>query len=132
MKSIDKSWIPVIDLMLKMQDITLEDLQKNGGKLRFSVRINEELMQADITELDLSQRSFNCLRRAKYDTVGELVLGIYNEDDLLKIHSLGKRSAGEIMRKVFLYQYMKMDEAQKRKYAEKVQGLNSGRMFTEE
>jgi DNA-directed RNA polymerase alpha subunit len=46
--------------------------------------MGEELMAAPIEDLELSVRSFNCLRRAGLFTVGELVSSIGGRDDLLR------------------------------------------------
>lgn len=50
----------------------------------------------DIAELDISVRSFNCLRRAGYDYVGEIPLDI---EELKKIKNLGNKCAKEIVEK---------------------------------
>lgn len=48
-----------------------------------------------IEELELSVRTYNCLRRAGYATIEELT-GIKNKEQLAKIRSLGARSAEEL------------------------------------
>lgn len=51
-----------------------------------------------IERLDLSVRSYNCLRRANVFTVGELMK--YDEEMLLQIRNLGRNSAVEILDKI--------------------------------
>ena len=66
---------------------------------------NEELlMQTDITELCLSVRSFNCLKRAGCNTIKD-VMGCIGEDGqgLRKIRNLGSRSENEILEKIQEY-----------------------------
>ena len=55
------------------------------------------LREADISELNLSVRSFNCLKRAGCNTVGD-ILDLMDEDGngLRKIRNLGTRSEKEI------------------------------------
>ena len=51
-----------------------------------------------IEELDLSVRSYNCLKRANIQTVQELILR--TEDDLCKVRNMGKKSIKEVKDKV--------------------------------
>ena len=51
-----------------------------------------------IEELDLSVRSFNCLKRAGINTVGDLVNK--SEDDMIKVRNLGRKSLEEVMAKL--------------------------------
>lgn len=51
-----------------------------------------------IEDLDLSVRSYNCLRRAGINTVKDLIEK--TEDDMLKVRNLGKKSLEEVMKKI--------------------------------
>jgi DNA-directed RNA polymerase subunit alpha len=51
-----------------------------------------------IEELDLSVRSFNCLKRAGIDTVEDLINR--TEDDMIKFKNLGKKSLDEVKNKL--------------------------------
>jgi len=51
-----------------------------------------------IEELDLSERPRNCLKRARVDTIGQLVLK--TEDDLLAITNFGSKSLEEVVQKL--------------------------------
>ncbi len=53
------------------------------------------LMTKDIMMLDLSVRSYNCLHRAGINTVEDLLR--LDEDELLKVRNLGRKSAEEII-----------------------------------
>ncbi len=57
-----------------------------------------KLLSRSIEELGLSVRSFNCLKRAGIDTVGELVA--YTPDEMLKIRNLGEKSLQEVQEKL--------------------------------
>lgn len=65
---------------------------------------NDIFLNTEITELNLSVRSFNCLKRAGCNTVGD-ILNCIGEDGqgLRKIRNLGNRSEAEIMEKVNEY-----------------------------
>ena len=57
--------------------------------------------QLGIEELDLSVRTFNCLRRAGLKTAGEICK--HTELEIYKIRNLGKRCLKEIKEKLALY-----------------------------
>ena len=58
----------------------------------------EKVLEMTIEELDLSVRSFNCLKRAGINTVEELTLR--TEDDMMKVRNLGKKSLEEVQQKL--------------------------------
>ena len=51
-----------------------------------------------IEDLELSVRSFNCLKRAGIDTVEELIQ--YTEEDMMKVRNLGMKSLVEVKNKL--------------------------------
>lgn len=51
-----------------------------------------------IEELDLSVRSFNCLKRAGINTVEDLINK--SEDDMMKVRNLGRKSLEEVVYKL--------------------------------
>jgi len=57
-----------------------------------------KLLEMSIEELDLSVRSYNCLKRAGINTVEELIQR--NEDDMMKVRNLGRKSLEEVMKKL--------------------------------
>lgn len=58
----------------------------------------DKLKEMTIEELDLSVRSYNCLKRAGINTVGELIQR--NEEDMMKVRNLGKKSLEEVIQKL--------------------------------
>jgi DNA-directed RNA polymerase, alpha subunit len=56
------------------------------------------MLEKTIEEMDLSLRSFNCLKRAGFDTVGEIVEK--SEAELKSIKNFGKKSLEEVKDKV--------------------------------
>ncbi|MDQ7792688.1 MAG: DNA-directed RNA polymerase subunit alpha [Clostridia bacterium] len=57
-----------------------------------------KLLEMPIEELDLSVRSYNCLKRAGINTVEELIQR--NEEEMMKVRNLGKKSLEEVVRKL--------------------------------
>lgn len=58
----------------------------------------EKALEMTIEELELSVRSFNCLKRAAINTVEELTQK--TEDDMMKVRNLGKKSFDEVKAKL--------------------------------
>ncbi len=58
----------------------------------------EKVLEMTIEELDMSVRSFNCLKRAGIDTVEDLTNR--TEEDMIKVRNLGKKSLEEIIQKL--------------------------------
>ena len=58
----------------------------------------EEVLEKTIEELDLSVRSFNCLKRAGINTVEDLVNK--SEEEMMKVRNLGKKSFDEVKEKL--------------------------------
>lgn len=58
----------------------------------------EKALEMTIEELELSVRSFNCLKRAAINTVEELTQK--TEDDMMKVRNLGKKSLDEVKEKL--------------------------------
>lgn len=58
----------------------------------------EKVLEMTIEELDLSVRSFNCLKRAGINTVEDLISR--TEDDMMKVRNLGRKSLEEVINKL--------------------------------
>lgn len=58
----------------------------------------EKVLEMTIEELDLSVRSYNCLKRAGINTVHELTQK--SMEDMMKVRNLGKKSLEEVERKL--------------------------------
>ncbi len=58
----------------------------------------EKVLEMTIEELDLSVRSYNCLKRAGINTVEELTQK--SEEDMMKVRNLGKKSLEEVQQKL--------------------------------
>ncbi len=58
----------------------------------------EKVLEMPIEELELSMRSFNCLKRAGINTVGELIQK--TEEEISKVRNMGKKSLEEVRNKL--------------------------------
>jgi len=58
----------------------------------------EKVLEMTIEELDLSVRSYNCLKRAGINTVQELANK--SEDEMMKVRNLGRKSLEEVQAKL--------------------------------
>jgi DNA-directed RNA polymerase subunit alpha len=64
-------------------------------------RIPDRIAEANIEDLDLSVRAFNCLKRAGITKVGEIVEKLArDEDELLSIRNFGQKSLEELKEKL--------------------------------
>ena len=79
----------------------LKEKYKNGEIVDFYITENqlEELETVSISELNLSERSFNALSNENINTLSKLV--VLNKTDLLDIRALGNNSATEIFQSLF-------------------------------
>ena len=58
----------------------------------------EKALEMTIEELDLSVRSFNCLKRAGINTVEDLISK--SDADMMKVRNLGRKSLEEVIAKL--------------------------------
>ena len=80
--------------------IDMSDVAKNGEDImveRAEVK-KEKVLEMTIEELDLSVRSFNCLKRAGIDCVEDLINR--TEEDMIKVRNLGRKSLEEVIHKL--------------------------------
>ena len=68
---------------------TVVEKQETGGS---------KILDLTIEELDLSVRSFNCLKRANINTVADLISK--TEDEMMKVRNLGRKSLEEVINKL--------------------------------
>ena len=80
--------------------IDMSDVAKNADDImveRPEVQ-RDKVLEMTIEELDLSVRSFNCLKRAGIDTVEDLINR--SEEDMIKVRNLGRKSLEEVIQKL--------------------------------
>lgn len=78
------------------------DLSEEAGIVEVLVEKDdkgkEKILEMTIEELDLSVRSFNCLKRAGINTVDDLINK--SEEEMMKVRNLGKKSFDEVKEKL--------------------------------
>ena len=78
------------------------DLSDKGSNTEIMVEKDdkgkEKVLEMTIEELDLSVRSFNCLKRAGINTVEDLINK--SEEDMMKVRNLGRKSLEEVVQKM--------------------------------
>ena len=117
-----------------LDGITIEDifilLSQNNRVFHYQVHLTREQLRQDIEVLDLSTRSYNCLKRAGYNNLDSIVNGFYTKNgetskkQLRKIRNLGINSADEIMIKLLNYQFMSLSGSKRKAYMDKILELN--------
>ncbi len=75
-----------------------EQAQRESIMVEREETIKEKVLEMTIEELDMSVRSFNCLKRAGIDTVEDLTNR--TEEDMIKVRNLGKKSLDEVIQKL--------------------------------
>ncbi len=79
--------------------VDLSDEAKNAEiMIEREETIKEKVLEMTIEELDMSVRSFNCLKRAGIDTVEDLIN--HTEEEMMKVRNLGKKSLEEVILKL--------------------------------
>ena len=77
-------------------DLTVNVVSVNYNEPEMDNR--DKVLEMTIEELDMSVRSFNCLKRAGIDTVEDLINR--TEEDMIKVRNLGKKSLEEVIQKL--------------------------------
>lgn len=89
---------------------------KHGVKFHFPVYMTDKLENTGIDALELGVRSYNCLKRAGINTIGDLCCRIHNSGDLHTIRNCGKTSVAEIMDSLFAYHYSQLKPERRARY----------------
>ena len=94
-----------VSLAAKVQSAILDifiDLSKNTKSVEIVVdkpdTEKDKILEMNIDELELSVRSYNCLKRAGINTVEELTSK--TPDEIMKVRNLGKKSLEEVLGKL--------------------------------
>ena len=89
-----KMMINHLDLVVELSDKAKEEeymVERESEQ-------NSQILEMQIEDLDLSVRSYNCLKRAGINTVHELTQK--TEEDMMKVRNLGKKSLKEVKQKL--------------------------------
>ncbi len=82
--------------------VSLSDTMSQFGILIESqANPKTQILEMNIEDMDLSVRSYNCLKRANIHTVEDLTKK--TEDEMLKVRNLGRKSLDEVIAKLHSY-----------------------------
>ena len=82
--------------------VSLSDtISKMGILIESQANPKTQILEMNIEDMDLSVRSYNCLKRANIHTVEDLTKK--TEDDMLKVRNLGRKSLDEVIAKLHSY-----------------------------
>ena len=98
--------------------------EKHGGQFHFRLHMTSQMRDAPLEALELGQRSYNCLKRAGYSTIGEVAGAISEGRELKNIRNCGAKSIREIMEQLFLYQYTSLSPDRQEAYLKEVVQMN--------
>ena len=88
---------PIVEVT---EEVVEEDLPPQQVQLPPSTPEDDaqKVLRTTIEDLDLSVRSYNCLKRAGIAVVGDLVAR--SEEDMMKVRNLGRKSLDEVKKKL--------------------------------
>ena len=75
-----------------------ENLSNTNTIVEQAESTRDKVLEMTVEELDLSDRSFNCLKRANITPVEDLISR--TEDDMMKVRNLGRKSLEEVIHKL--------------------------------
>lgn len=90
-----------------------------GTNIRMKIAYSRKTCDTSIDDMQLSVRAWNALKRAGVNTIGELI-DVIQEDGLMKIRNLGKKSMTEIKTRILETGFRDLTETEKLKYFEYV------------
>ena len=87
-----------LKLFQNMAGLTEEEEEEEGTFLETPENDTAKVLELTIEDLDLSVRSYNCLKRANINTVADLTEK--TEEDMMKVRNLGRKSLEEVKKKL--------------------------------
>ena len=87
-----------LKLFQNMAGLPEEEEEEEGTFTEAEESDASKVLEMTIEDLDLSVRSFNCLKRANINTVADLVSK--SEEDMMKVRNLGRKSLEEVKKKL--------------------------------
>ena len=87
-----------LKLFQNMAGMTEEEEEKEGTFIEPQENDTAKVLEMTIEDLDLSVRSYNCLKRANINTVADLTAK--TEEEMIKVRNLGRKSLEEVKKKL--------------------------------
>lgn len=99
-----KSYSKIKEIFNSIEGVDLHD--KKGGTFHYTLATNKQMRDQDIDVLELSVRSYHCLKRANINTIGDIIEYVESGQDLRHIRNCGMRSVAEIKENLFIWYFM--------------------------
>ena len=112
----------MMELINGIEGVTLRE--KRGGRFKFRMYLSPAMSDTSIEALDLGVRSYHSLKRAGYNSVGEVAEAVAGGKELKSIRNCGAKSVREIMEHLFLFQYYSLKPEKREAYLKEIVGLN--------
>ena len=90
-----------LKLFQNMAGFPEEEVEEDSNFPETEEDESQKALETAIEDLDLSVRSYNCLKRANINTVGDLTEK--TEEDMMKVRNLGRKSLDEVKKKLEEY-----------------------------
>ena len=84
----------------------------------YPVFLGDAFLGTDIESLNLSVRSYHCLRRQGWNTVGDIVNNISSIEDILRLRNCGRTSSEEIFNQIIKLQKSLIPESDQNTFAQ--------------
>lgn len=82
---------------LSLQKMTHNKVREiRDGEVVYPFYMGKQFVEVDIADLNLTVRSYNCLKRMGWNVVGDIIQNIDTKQELLKVRNLGRTSSDEI------------------------------------
>lgn len=112
----------MMELINGIEGVTLRE--KRGSRFKFRMYLSPAMSDTSIEALDLGVRSYHSLKRAGYNSVGEVAEAVAGGKELKSIRNCGAKSVREIMEHLFLFQYYSLKPEKREAYLKEIVGLN--------
>ena len=91
----------MMELLTQIKGVNFK--KKHGSSLRFRMYLTPSMCDTAIEALELGVRSYNSLKRAGINNIGELTDAIASGMELRSIRNCGSKSVHEIMEHLFVF-----------------------------
>ncbi len=102
------------EIFNSIEGVTLSE--RKGKTFYYTFHLTKQMEEAGIEELDLHVRAYNGLKRAGFDTIGQLAEAVAGGTDLRRIRNCGSKSYSEIMEKLFIFNLIKLPPQRRERF----------------
>lgn len=107
-----------------------EFMNDRDERFLFPVYLNSGIRGIDLESAEMTIHTTNCLKRAGFQRMGDILEHAKSRRDLLKIRNFSSKSAHELLVALFCYQFRLLDLQEQKEYVSRILELN-GKKRTE-